>query len=69
MGFQEIHLEERKRDSSTLTCKKCGKDVPRLFPKGWCEKCYIETTQALAEVVEKENQWQGRLVDKNGNEI
>ena len=37
-----------------MTCKKCGKQVSKLFPKGRCESCYIEITQAMAEIVEKE---------------
>ncbi len=56
---------------TTCRCNKCGKEIniDRMYPKGWCEKCYKETTIALAEIVEKENQWQGRLYDKKGEPI
>ena len=51
--------------SGIIICKKCGDelDVDKMYPKGWCEKCYKETTLALAKIVEQENEWQGRLIE------
>jgi uncharacterized OB-fold protein len=52
-----------------IQCKKCGKLVPKLLPRGFCVNCYKKVIEDLAEAVEKENSWQGRLYDKDGEPL